>query len=529
MPTLVTRVKKFIREQDYIRLSKRTLLLVMLIAGFGFSAVAALTWEVTNSSNFCGSVCHLMKAQTVTFRQSAHAEVDCTNCHLGIGVSPELVARKATELTQVYKNVAGAYETPLRIKRLRPARETCEKCHWTKAFYDDKVKVIKHYNEDKENSLVKTALLIKTGGGTSRKGKGYGIHWHVENKVEYIATDPLKQNIPWVRVTDLAGNTVTYVEKGANLTREEIEQAEKRVMDCIDCHNRTSHFFPNPDRALDEAIAVGRVSQDIPWVKKNFLALLQKRELDDREFNVQAKRLLNIYREQYPVIGEEVLDRAFKELRRIYRETAYPDLEVNWLTYPSGLGHKDFPGCFRCHDGKHVTDNPDVNPARKMIRKECNLCHSVPLRLEPGEMDAQRVLTKMLDSPREPENHFSASWADKHGKYKDASCFNCHAGKEISSEEFCQNINCHGYRWDLPKVTRFYAGNEIYCIQCHQIAETGAHALQGHQIECISCHDQVSWQVTSEPCNRCHRISEHGEQKNCWQCHNFRRNIQAKS
>jgi len=527
--TLLTKVKRFIREHDYVRLSKRTLLLVMLVAGFGFSAAAALTWEVTNSSDFCGNVCHLMTPQAVTFKQSAHAEVDCTNCHLGIGVSPQLVARKATELTQVYKNLAGAYETPLQIKHLRPARYTCEKCHWTEAFYDDKVKVIRRFNEDKANSLVKTALVIKTGGGTSREGKGYGIHWHVENKVEYIATDSLKQNIPWVQVTNEDGVKVTYIEKEKELDTEQIETMEKRVMDCIDCHNRASHYIPNPDRALNEAIAAGSISRDIPWVKKNFLALLQQRDLRDAKFEQEIKILNEMYQEQYSGLGDTILEDAFDELRQIYRQTVYSDMEINWRTYPDGLGHKDFPGCFRCHDGQHVTESTTVDPARKVIRKECNLCHSVPLKLEAGEIDAQPVLEEVLNTASEPETHFDAQWADNHGSYKNDSCYSCHEREGYNVEEFCSNGSCHGYRWDLPKVTRFYAGKGINCIQCHQIAETGAHGVREHQIDCISCHDQVSWQADTKACESCHNTDNHEEKSRCWDCHNFREEDEAKS
>lgn len=520
MMSLLKRSLSFVKQRDSIQFSRKSLLVLMVLIGLGFSATAAATWEITNSSSFCGNVCHLMQPQAISFRQSAHAEVDCTNCHLGVGLTPNMVGRKARELTQVYKNVAGHYETPLRIKHLRPARETCERCHWTKAFYDDKVKVIKHYNTDKDNSLVKIALIIKTGGGTSREGKGYGIHWHVENKVQYIATDQLKQNIPWVKVTYTTGRTVTYIKKGVDMTAAEIKNAPVRTMDCIDCHNRVSHDFRNPDQALDEVIGAGLIDSSIPWVKKNFLNVLQKSELNEQTLEEEITRLKDYYKDQYPLVSQTQLNRAFATLRRIYRENFNSDLEVDWRTYPNNLGHKEFPGCFRCHDGKHVAVEETGDPARKVIRKECNLCHSVPLKVSDRGNFAARVLKKAADPPQEPASHLVANWAERHGQEKDAGCLTCH--EETTGGEFCSNTGCHGNRWDLPRVERFYAGKGIYCIQCHEITGAGAHGVQEHKFECISCHHQVTWKVTTETCKRCHVGVDHDQARQCWQCHNFR-------
>jgi hypothetical protein len=53
-----------------------------------------------------------------------------------------------------------------------------------------------------------------------------------------------------------------------------------------------------------------------------------------------------------------------------------PDLKVTWGTYPNNLGHTDFPGCFRCHDGSHSTLDKKVT-----ITQDCNTCHE-PLAVE---------------------------------------------------------------------------------------------------------------------------------------------------
>ena len=515
---------EFIKEKEHVILPKHLFILIMLLIGLGFSATAAITWEVTNSSDFCGNTCHLMEPQAVSFRDSSHAEVDCTNCHLGVGLAPDMVARKATELTQVYKNLAKTYELPLRIKHLRPARETCEKCHWTKAFYDDKVRVKYHYDTDQNNSLSKTALILKIGGGTSREGKGYGIHWHVENKIEYITVDDLKQDIPWIKATNLDGETITYISEESDLTKGDIEKAEKRTMDCIDCHNRSSHYFPDSNQALDEALESGAINQNIPWVKKRFLSLLRQKELDEVQFQQGAKELKGYYLKEFPEVEGEELDQALATLKRIYNETVYPDADIDWRTYPNNIGHKEFPGCFRCHDGKHVAQEESVKPERKVIRQDCNLCHSIPTQVSDYETDVQKIVAKQASNPVEPPNHLALNWVTKHGGNSGPDCLICHADEktEGDSKNFCKNTSCHGNQWEIPEVERFYAGQGLYCQECHDMTNAASHALPGHKMECISCHQEVTWEVNTGRCVSCHVDVEHVEAGNCQQCHKFK-------
>jgi hypothetical protein len=46
-------------------------------------------------------------------------------------------------------------------------------------------------------------------------------------------------------------------------------------------------------------------------------------------------------------------------------------MNVTWGKYPVNIGHSDFPGCFRCHDGGHnATDG-------KSISQDCGACHNL--------------------------------------------------------------------------------------------------------------------------------------------------------
>src|SRR5512143_2773150 len=182
-------------------------LLVVLVVATG---ATLYTWEYTNSPQFCGTTCHTMPPEYNAYQVSPHARVNCVECHLGRSQFANVFTRKAGDIMHVVRYSSNQYTFPLYASSMLPSRESCEKCHWPEKFSDDKYKGIKHYQADEKNSLVTTLLVMRTGGGTERQGLGRGIHWHIENDVEFIALDPLKQQIPWVQVTDSNGKTTVY-------------------------------------------------------------------------------------------------------------------------------------------------------------------------------------------------------------------------------------------------------------------------------------------------------------------------------
>ena len=153
-------------------------------------------WTYTNSSEFCGMTCHTMPPEYSAYLHSPHARVQCVECHIGRDVVTTQFTRKAGDLRHVILTITQDYEYPIRTRAMRPARDSCETCHFPEKFSDDSLREI-HDFEGEDNSSRSTYLIMKTGGGTEREGLGRGIHWHIENEVSFLATDELEQKNYW--------------------------------------------------------------------------------------------------------------------------------------------------------------------------------------------------------------------------------------------------------------------------------------------------------------------------------------------
>src|SRR5207302_183232 len=208
------------------------------------------------------------------YLNSPHARVDCTDCPVGPGASA-FVKSNITGVHQLYCALTGTYQRPIPtpVKNLRPAQETCEQCHWPQKFVGNLDRTYTHFLADETNTPFAVRLVLKVGGGDPTHGPFGGIHWHMNlaNKIEYVATDPQRQIIPWVRLTDRNGKSTEY--RAANFEEDPAKYA-MRAMDCLDCHNRPAHRFRSPDDAVDLAMAAGRIDPALPWVKSNVVAAL---------------------------------------------------------------------------------------------------------------------------------------------------------------------------------------------------------------------------------------------------------------
>src|SRR5512136_634928 len=204
-------------------------------------------WDYTNSPRFCGYTCHTMPPQNATYLISPHANIYCSECHIGRSVFGTQIARKTQDVHEVVSMVFHTYTFPIRASQTRPARETCEKCHQPEAFLGNKLLNINHFLPDQNNTLLSTYLVMKTGGGAKQQGLGRGIHWHIINQVEYYSTDPLSQTIPFVRVHNDDGTITDYVDTEANIDPAKINPKDLKTVDCITCHNRVTHDFVEPN------------------------------------------------------------------------------------------------------------------------------------------------------------------------------------------------------------------------------------------------------------------------------------------
>lgn len=332
--------------------------------------------QYMDSVPFCGQVCHeVMEPEFMAYQDGPHSRVGCVECHIGPG-APWFVRSKLSGTRQVFAVLMNTHERPIPspVENLRPARETCEHCHWPEKFHGDKVEVIREYAEDEQNTETITTLLIHVGGGSERLGIATGIHWHmnVANEIEYVATDEKRQSIGYVWLKDRNGAVREYYAEG--VTEAQMAGRERRRMDCMDCHNRPSHPFAlSAERAVDDAIAIGDIPRTLPFVKREAVAAVKSEYADHAAASEAiARRLRDFYRNGglYDSRRDEV-ERAVNGATGVYRRNVFPRMRVGWGTYPNNIGHMAFPGCFRCHDGTHAAKDGSV------IRQECDLCHTM--------------------------------------------------------------------------------------------------------------------------------------------------------
>ena len=412
------------------------LTLIVLTAG-------AYTWDYTNSPEFCGTACHTMPPEYTSYLTSPHARIDCVECHIGRGFIATRVTRKAGDIRHIVLMATQRYEFPIRATDLRPARETCERCHFPEKFSDDSLREIKRFLMDENNTPTTTYLVLKTGGGSRRLGLGRGIHWHIENPVYYWPSNEHQQSIPYVRVVDDQGNIAEYVDVESGIDPAQIPEDELVQMDCITCHNRITHLVLTPVDSVERLMALGQISPQIPYIRSQAVRVLGATYDSDEVALAGIASLHDYYGQNFPEFATEqgeAIDRAIDALQGIYRQSVFREQKSDWSTHPNNIGHDDSPGCFRCHDGKHL------DAEQQAIRLECNLCHSIPVVAGPDDFVSQIEISR---GP-EPQSHLNPNWISLHRNAFDATCANCHTTDDpggTSNASFCSNSACHGSAW----------------------------------------------------------------------------------
>src|SRR4051794_9045901 len=327
------------------------------------------------SVTFCGQTCHtVMQPEYTAYQSSPHSHVECVKCHIGPGAS-WFVKSKLSGVGQVFAVTFKTYPKPIPtpVHNLRPARETCETCHWPQKYGQDRVQVINKFAEDETNTNTKTVLLMKIGGGNH----GIGIHGtHLGRTssdvvIRYYHSDDARQTIPYVEST-VNGKKTVYATPDA---KPDLTGPNFREMDCMDCHNRPSHAYDLPDRALDRSMANGLISPALPFAKKKGLEILKASYKSREEAAQKIPAAFTSYyqQSQSAVYTQHVADvnAAGQEVLAIWNRNVFPDMNVTWGQYPINIGHTDFPGCFRCHDGAHAAKDGAA------ITQDCNACHNL--------------------------------------------------------------------------------------------------------------------------------------------------------
>lgn len=426
---------------DFNEPRQRRIAVVLLGATFLFVSMSAFgsykAYEYTESVSFCGQTCHsVMNPEFVTFQVAPHAQLRCVDCHVGSGA--QWYARsKLAGTRQLIALIRGNFSRPIPtpVHNLRPADQTCGHCHWSEKFHGSKLKTFNHYAYDEQNSHRQLRMLISVGGGSPRTGVVAGIHWHMNlaNEVTFISTDEQRQVIPWIRVKDHQGNVTEYYDRNRPLSPDQIASASKRRMDCVDCHNRPAHRYLPPDLAVDQSFAAGRLDASLPYLKREAVAALSNQYNTTGEAVAGiAAQLDRFYQTNYAAQYADkntAIKSAISEVQRLFQTYSFPEMKTDWQAHPDNIGHFYFNGCFRCHDGEHVSNTG------KVIRNDCNVCHTV---LADSASTTASVKTQSFQHPVDL------------GSLADRKCETCHKG----NQPFKHPIN-------LGDISDFQ------CVECH--------------------------------------------------------------
>ncbi|UCC44825.1 MAG: NapC/NirT family cytochrome c [Candidatus Zixiibacteriota bacterium] len=391
----------------------------ILLSSFGVYQA----YHYSESVEFCGELCHtVMQPQYAAYKESSHARVSCTACHVGYGAD-WYAKSKLSGAYQVYATLADVFPRPIPtpIENLRPARETCEQCHWPEKHYSGRVREFVHYRYDEANTPWYLEMLIKTGGDESEGLHASGIHWHINKDVliEYAARDEGRQDIPWVRYTNgRTGEVVVFQDTEAPLAEESLAGKELRRMDCLDCHNRPSHVFHSPDHLMDRLLLTGRISKALPEIKSIAVNVMVS-EYDSAQEAHEAisAKLRSYYASEYPGLSEThsvEVDSAVVAVQHAFARNIFPGMKAQWSVYPSNIGHFSDIGCMRCHAGYHRAEDG------RTITHECNACHTILAQGPVGDIEVAE--SQEGSEFRHPED-IDKAWLEM-------GCYECHDGTQ---------------------------------------------------------------------------------------------------
>ena len=352
--------------------------------------------EYMETPQFCGAACHTMAPEFAAYQNSPHSRVECVECHVAPGAEG-WIASKRNGMRQAIETVLNIVPKPipsaLASNRLVPARQTCENCHWPQKFAGVRLRVFSSFAGDEVNTRTETVLLMMIGG--DKLSGIHGAHFGPGVHIRYAAVDGARQTIPRVEYRNTSTGDDRTFTSGDPPGSQALTEYE---MQCVDCHNRPTHAFDLPERAMDKALAFGQLPATLPFIKKEGVEALKVTYASSQEAShALPDNLARSYQQKHP----EVYDRraqdiasAGKTILAIYNRNVFPDLKVTWGTYPNNLGHTDFPGCFRCHDGSHTAKDGTA------ITQDCNACHQ-PLAVDeasPKILETLGIKDQVLQS-----------------------------------------------------------------------------------------------------------------------------------
>lgn len=357
------------------RIFRRGLDIVLVATIVNLLVVATASYRgaaYMDSPEFCGQSCHVMHPEYTAYKIAAHSHVACVECHIGSGAQAYFSA-KVNGTKQLVEVAVHRYPTPIPspVNSLRPARYTCEGCHTPARFVGERLLVKSSFADDEANTESQTVLVLHLGGldGLSHLTGIHGVHL---GHIEYVATDPTRTTIPWVQRQNADGSETVYSTLPAGSA---VPAGERRVMDCIDCHNRAAHPFVTAEDAIDQAMSDGPISPTLPWIHKEGLVLLNGNYASQEEAAAKIPQQLEaFYSSSNPDVlatKAKLVKAAGDELVTLYSQNVFPYMKLTWGTHPNHIGHMEYPGCFRCHDGNHMAKDGTSIP------QDCSTCHNL--------------------------------------------------------------------------------------------------------------------------------------------------------
>jgi nitrate/TMAO reductase-like tetraheme cytochrome c subunit len=458
-----------------------------LIGGvFVIGAIGALggteVVHYSEGASFCTS-CHTMEPQKKAYEAGVHQDVSCGECHVDPGVMG-FVKAKLAGTKELYRLVTNTYPTPIPAiahDALPSTQNTCQKCHplsqIAKEGQPTKLITRASFSDDEKNTRNDLAVLLRPAkAGTAEE---VSLHWHVLQEVTYSSSDELQQTIETVEYRDSkTGELVQYIAEsavresrnaGADIARLKATEST-RTMDCNDCHNRVGHAIPSADKAVDQAIADGSISPTLPYIKRNAIALLNKKYETDEDGQAAIDRLSAMYEADYPGVAKdraaEIAD-ASKAIAGIYELVVTSEMNTRSGTYADNLGHQSSPGCFRCHDGAHYKV-VEGQVTKDVIPSTCNTCHTFP---QGTKTPASVPLGKKPADHTDPLFVFSHRNVAGSVKPQANSCGACH---ETTYCEDCHDsgavkVDHHQMLYNHAQSV-VDAGSRNACAVCHQPA-----------------------------------------------------------
>lgn len=391
--------------------------LFLFLSGIG----SLEAYHYTETVEFCGKMCHkVMKPEYVAYQNSPHANVSCVECHVGPGAD-WYVKSKLSGVRQVFAVLGNHYPRPIPtpIINLRPARETCEHCHWPEKFYSHALVREKHFLTNEENTEWNIDLRMKIGASHSALGHSEGIHWHINKDIEvrYWDMNGDRESLPYVEYINKAtGDTTIYMDTEVDFDPDTVNMEQLRTIDCMDCHNRPSHIYNTPQNFVDFGLTDGSIPKDLKGIKAVAMEVLfEDYDSEEQADSAISAGIIEYYRDNYPEIADSRktdIQKAIAGIKSGYNKNIFPVMKASWKHYPDQIGHMEYNGCFRCHNDRHESESG------KLISKDCNLCHTILMQGPEGQEEAASFNESLVF--KHPEDIYGAEFemlcADCHGE-----------------------------------------------------------------------------------------------------------------